>query len=69
MICCLLLKKFDILIVDELFSFLDVDLVKMLVEIFFILKENGKIIIFLFYEIEYFKNLIDRILELKRGVW
>lgn len=68
MICCLLLKKFDILIVDELFSFLDVDLVKMLVEIFFILKENGKIIIFLFYEIEYFKNLIDRILELKRGV-
>lgn len=67
MICCSLLKKFDILIADEPFSFLDADSAKTLVEIFSILKENGKTIILSSHETEYFKNLIDRILELKRG--
>ncbi|ADQ07641.1 ABC transporter related protein [Caldicellulosiruptor hydrothermalis 108] len=68
MLCCGLLKDFEVLIADEPFNFLDSDSIKALFEILSIIKSSGKTIILTSHEVEYIKSLIDREIELKRSV-
>ncbi|WAM35578.1 ATP-binding cassette domain-containing protein [Caldicellulosiruptor acetigenus] len=68
MLCCALLKDFEVLIADEPFNFLDSDSIKSLTEILSIIKRSGKTIILTSHEVEYIKSLIDREIQLKRRV-
>lgn len=66
MICCALLKNFEVLIADEPFNFLDSDSIKSLIEILFIMKKSGKTIILTSHEVEYVRSLVDREIQLVR---
>lgn len=66
MLCCALLKSFEVFIADEPFNFLDSDSIKTLIEILLMMKKTGKTIILSSHEVGYIKNLIDREIQLVR---
>lgn len=68
MLCCALLKDFEVLIADEPFNFLESYSIKSLIEILSIIKKNGKTIILTVQEAEHVKSLIDKEIQLQRRV-